>query len=147
MLLTFTTALGANPPPFTVSVNAGPPVATMDGEFAASTNEASAGHAGLVPVPVAAAVKWKSALFAPVMVKPVESTVRAAEFRLMSVAFIVGLVVPMVTAPKFTGETSTSTVELRGTPVIGIACGLPVPLSVRVSVATLLALPGGVFAE
>ena len=31
--LTFTTALGAKPPPFTVSVNAGPPVATMDGEI------------------------------------------------------------------------------------------------------------------
>lgn len=31
--LTLTTALGANPPPFTVRVNAGPPVATIDGEI------------------------------------------------------------------------------------------------------------------
>src|SRR5580704_12362698 len=30
---TFTTALGANPPPFTVNVNAGPPVATTEGEI------------------------------------------------------------------------------------------------------------------
>lgn len=30
---TFTTALGANPPPSTVRVNAGPPVATIEGEI------------------------------------------------------------------------------------------------------------------
>lgn len=31
--MTFTTALEAKPPPFTVKVNAGPPVATMEGEM------------------------------------------------------------------------------------------------------------------
>jgi hypothetical protein len=39
---TFTTALGANPPPFTVKVNAGPPVATTEGEMEVSS----------MPVPV-----------------------------------------------------------------------------------------------
>ena len=31
--LTLTTAVESNPPPFTVSVNAGPPVATIEGEI------------------------------------------------------------------------------------------------------------------
>lgn len=150
---TLTTAPGANPPPFTVSVNAGPPVATIDGEMDVSSmpkpdsgalcgepgplsetlivadsfpamdgvntrptsqtvpvgmeNDASPGQKGL---PLGAAgTNWKSALFVPLMVKPVASTLRVAPEKLISVAFIVGLVVPMPTGPKFTGDIPTVT--------------------------------------
>lgn len=158
--LTLTTALGANVPPFTVSVNAGPPVATIAGEidvtsmpmpvsgalcgepgplsetlmaadsllaidgvnatptshdeFAERTNEATDGQ-GALPLG-AAVVNWKSALFAPVIVKPVASTLRGALVRLNSVVFIVGLVVPIATGPKFTGVTPTG--NTFGTPII-----------------------------
>ena len=63
---------------------------------------------------------------------------------LMSVAFIVGLVVPTATGPKFTGESKT--VAGKGVPWIGAVCGLPEALSVTLRVAVLVALPGGVAA-
>lgn len=149
---TFTTALVANPPPSTVRVNAGPPVATIEGEidvtstptpisgalcgepgplsetlmeavslpamegvnarptshkeFAFRTNDANAGQ-GVLP-PGAAATSWKSALFVPLIVKPVASTFIDALVVLTSVAFIVALVVPMPTGPKNTGVMPTS---------------------------------------
>jgi len=64
--------------------------------------------------------------------------------KLESVAFIVGLVVPTATAPKFTGKSKT--VGGMGVPWIGVLCGLPEALSVTLSVALLTALPGGVAA-
>jgi hypothetical protein len=62
----------------------------------------------------------------------------------MSVAFIVGLVVPTATGPKFTGVRTT--VAGIGVPWIGVVCGLPEALSVTLRVAVLTALPGGVAA-
>ena len=190
MLLTFTTALGANPPPFTLSVNAGPPVATIEGEIdvictPAPINAAFCGDPGpssvavivddSLPTTVGVNVRltsqpvnevsakgsvveqagnpspfetngtiWKSAGFAPPeTVKPGEETVTVAAVALKSVEFLVALVVPMGTAPKFTGNNTTpDSPAVKGVPVIGIACGLPEPLSVRFSVALLTALPG-----
>lgn len=186
---TFTTALGAKPPPFTVSVNSGPPVATICGEIEVIStpvpvrfglgvvtateavtlrlaDSALAGRDGVnvrlasqdapeasgkgtavgqaeFPSPFETkATIWKSPGLAPAMEKA-DVTLTEEAVALVRVAFMVGLVVPTGTAPKFTGERNTSPAPaVRGTPVIGIACGLPEPLSVRFSVATLLALPG-----
>lgn len=63
--------------------------------------------------------------------------------KLESVAFIVGLVVPTVTAPKLTGSRKT---EAIGVPWMGAVCGLPEALSVTLRVALLTALPGGLAA-
>ena len=191
LLLTFTTVLGVNPPPFTVSVNAGPPVATMDGEIevistpvpvrlgfgVVTATEAVTlswavslptrdgvklrlvsqplsafnwnGGAGQAdsPSPLATnATLWKSAAFVPVIPKA-EVTIIADEDPFSNVAFIVALVPPMTTGPKFTGVKSKAPpATVKGMPVMGMACGLPVPSSVRFSVATLFAFPGGVAA-
>ena len=63
--------------------------------------------------------------------------------KLPRVAFIVGLVVPTVTGPKFTGPRKT---EAIGVPWMETVCGLPEALSVTLRVALLTALPGGVAA-
>jgi hypothetical protein len=187
MLLEFTTALGANPPPFTVNVNAGPPVATMDGDIevismpepdsGALWGEAGPSSATLmfevslpttdgvnvtptwqlenagtankaVPrqgfaVPPRAGASWKSPGFVPpLMVKPVELTLRATAVPFRRVAFSVKFE-PMATPPKFTGVRITpENPAVKGVPVIGIICGLPEPLSVSFSVAVLTVLPG-----
>jgi hypothetical protein len=87
---------------------------------------------------------WKSAGFVPPPVAiPGEETVTVAVVPLNSVEFIGALVVPTATAPKFTGSNNTpDSPAVKGVPVIGIACGLPEPLSIRFSVALLTALPG-----
>lgn len=63
---------------------------------------------------------------------------------LLSVAFIVGLVVPTATGPKFAPDRTTR--AGIGVPWIATDCGLPEALSVTLSVALLTALPGGVAA-
>jgi hypothetical protein len=75
------------------------------------------------------------------MVNPVASTVTVAPEMLISVAFIVGLVVPIPTGPKFTGDTATK--AGIGVPWIGAVCVSPGALSVTLRVALLTALPGG----
>jgi len=193
LLFTFTTVLGVNPPPFTVNVNAGPPVATIEGEIEVIctpvpvkfgvvvvtgteavtlrlADSALAGRDGVnvretsqeLPGPGAAGrakgddgqaefpspletkgTIWKSLWFAPVMEKA-EVTLIDELPRLERVAFMVGLVVPTGTPPKFTGDRNTSAAVGEMFPVIGNDCGLPVALSVIFSVATLWAFPGGV---
>lgn len=82
---------------------------------------------------------WKSAWFVPLMVNA-DVTLIDELVALRSVAFIVGLVVPTTTGPKFTGK-STTGAEI-GVPWIGVVCGLPEALSVTLKVALLTAFPG-----
>ena len=70
-------------------------------------------------------------------------TLIGAPLKLKRVAFIVGLVVPTVTGPKFTGPRKT---EAMGVPWMGAVWGLPEAVSVTLRVALLTALPGGVAA-
>ena len=61
---------------------------------------------------------------------------------LVRVAFMVGLVAPTATPPKFTGKRRRSP-GAKGVPWMGADCGLPEALSVTLRVALLTALPGG----
>jgi hypothetical protein len=86
--------------------------------------------------------RWKSDGFVPAIEKA-EVTLTDKPVALMRVAFMVGLVVPTVTGPKFTGDSNKTAPTAEIFPVIGKDCGLPVALSVIFSVATLCAFPGG----
>jgi hypothetical protein len=192
--LTFTTVVDVKPPPLTVRVNAGPPVATIDGEIevimipvpvkfgvgvitgteavtlrladsalagrdgvnvrvtsqakpgvgaAGRTKGIDDGQAEFVSPFETNATMWKSAGLVPVMEKA-DVTLTEEVPALVRVAFMVGLVVPTATPPKFTGDNTTSPAVGEMFPVIGNDCGLPLALSVIFSVATLWAFPGGV---
>lgn len=87
----------------------------------------------------------KSPAFVPVRVNPVALTLSGAEVKLNNVEFIVGLVTPIATYPKFTPVKKT--IGVLGTltsPKTEIICGLSAALSVTVKVAVLVANPGGV---
>ena len=111
-------------PRFDVSVPAADGVnvrLVSQAENAAKAKGVGAGQAEN-PSPFATkATLWKSAGFVPPEILKADVTLIDDELLFNSVAFIVALVVPMATAPKFTGVRSTAEADEVGIPVMGIA--------------------------